>query len=234
MKKYFIILLIALLPLSVFAQNCGGYYYLQDHSEIQMTSYDRDGKPSVVVTSRITGVSSIPGGIKSNFQTTVKDKDGQLMDQGQGTMKCLHGNLSVDMRQSMPSGSMKQFQNMRVKADEAYIVYPADMRVGQALPDASYHMEIYKNESDKRFATIDYTVSKRKVAGKEQVTTPAGSWNCFKITSSMTMKITIGIAIPMRFEVTEWFAPDFGIVKTEDDRRNGKQVGSMELTRIKK
>lgn len=234
MKKRLLFPIICLLPAYVFAQDCGGYYYLQNHAVVQMTSYDQDGVPGVVVTSHISGVSAIPGGVTSNFQTTVKDKNGNVMDQGQGTMKCLHGNLSVDMKQSMPSGSLSQFKNMRVKADQAYLVYPSTMDVGQSLPDATSHMEMYKKETGKRFATIDYTVSDRKVAGKEQIKTPAGSWDCLKITSNMTMRIKIGIGIPMRFKVTEWFAPGFGIVKTVDYNKKGKEIGSMALTALKK
>jgi hypothetical protein len=55
----------------------------------------------------------------------------------------------------------------------------------------------------------------RKVVGKEQVTTAAGSWDCYKISSNTKMKIkTMGIGVPMNMDVTEWFAPGFGVVKT--------------------
>lgn len=212
MKKQLFTSIICMLPLSVFAQNCGGYYYLTSHAAVQMTTYDEDDMPSVVVTSHIAKVSAIPGGTASDFHTTVKDKDGNILDQGSGTAKCRQGKLSVDMRQSIPSGSMKQFQNMQVKSDPSYIEYPSTMSVGQNLPDASCHMEMDKKETGKRFATVDYTVSNRKVAGKEKVTTPAGAWDCFKITSNMKMIMKIGIGIPLRFKVTEYFAPDFGIV----------------------
>lgn len=241
MKKHLFIALLCLQPLWSLAQtplttagDCSGYYYLTDHAAIEMTTYGEDGTPSVTVSSVISKVSAIPGGTASDFQTVVKDKDGNVLDQGSGTAKCQQGKLSIDMHQSMPSASMTQFQHMRVKADPSYIQYPSDMAVGQSLPDASYHMDIYKKESDKRFATVDYTISKRKVAGQETVTTAAGSWNCFKITSDMTMRIKIGIGIPMRFHVTEWFAPGFGIVKTADYNKKGKKMGYTELTAMKK
>jgi hypothetical protein len=234
MDKYLFIFLICLLPLSSTAQNCGGYYYLTNQAEIQMTTYGEDGTATVTVSSRISKVTAIAGGTASNFQTIVKDKDGKILDQGSGTAKCQQGKLSVDMRQSIPSGSTKQFQDMEVKADQSYIVYPSDMNVGQSLPDAFYHMEIYKKESDKVFATVDYTVNNRKVTGKEKVTPAAGTWDCFKITSDMKMNMKIGIGIPFRFKVTEYFAPDFGIVKILDYNKNGKKMGYTELTAFSK
>lgn len=234
MKKYLLLVSSLVFPSFAFAQNCSGYYYLQNHTEVQMTTYDKHGKPAVVVTSRITDAKSIPGGMQSNFQSTIKDQDGNVIEEGNGTMKCDHGNLSIDMKQAMPSSSMKQFEDMRVKADEAYLTYPATMNIGQNLPGATFHMEMYKKANNKRFATVDYTISKRKVEGKETVSTPAGNWNCFKITYNMVMKIKIGIGIPMHFTVTEWFAPDFGIVKTTDYNKKGEVIGSTELTSLKK
>ncbi len=59
-------------------------------------------------------------------------------------------------------------------------------------------------------------VTNRKVQAKETVTTSAGTWDCYKITNSTKMKIkTMGIGMPMNIENTEWFAPGFGVVKTE-------------------
>lgn len=234
MRNYFLLACVLLFPSFVFAQSCSGYYYLRDHTEIEMTTYDRQGDPAVVVTSRVADVSSVPGGEESKFESTVKDKDGKVLEQGSGTAKCLQGNLSVDMRATMPSGSMKQFQNMQMKADVSYLEYPSNMSVGQVLPDASFHMEIYKKESSRRFATVDYTISNRKVEGKEEITTSAGKWNCFKISYDLKMRMKIGIGIPMQFTVTEWFAPGFGIVKTEDYSRKGKNMGSTVLTALKK
>jgi len=38
----------------------------------------------------------------------------------------------------------------------------------------------------------------------------------------------------MNFKVTEWFAPGFGVVKSETYARNGKLLGSTQLTSLKK
>jgi hypothetical protein len=49
------------------------------------------------------------------------------------------------------------------------------------------------------------------------------------------MKIKMGgIGIPMNMKTTEWFVPNFGIVKTETFNKKGKLVGSSLLTKLKK
>ena len=71
-------------------------------------------------------------------------------------------------------------------------------------------------------------MTNRSVQAKEKVTSPAGNWDAFKITyhSKIKMKIA-GIGIPVNTEVTEWYVPDFGIVKTES------KYGSTLITAIK-
>lgn len=52
------------------------------------------------------------------------------------------------------------------------------------------------NKGMKQTLTLD--VINRKVEGKEKITTPAGSWDCYKITNSTKMKIKVmGIGMPI-------------------------------------
>ncbi|MGB8192458.1 MAG: hypothetical protein WCF67_11095, partial [Chitinophagaceae bacterium] len=76
--------------------------------------------------------------------------------------------------------------------------------------------------------TLTLNVTDRKVEAKESVTTPAGTWECYKISSKNKIHVKMGpIGIPMNMEVTEWFAPGFGVVKTES-----KSGGTM-ITAVK-
>jgi hypothetical protein len=76
--------------------------------------------------------------------------------------------------------------------------------------------------------TLTLVVSDRKVEGKESVTTPAGTWECFKISGKNKITMKMGpVGIPMNIESTEWFAPGFGVVKTES------KSGSTLITVVK-
>ncbi len=75
--------------------------------------------------------------------------------------------------------------------------------------------------------TVSVSITDRKVAGKETVTTSAGTWECYKITYKSKITMKIGIGIPIKMDVTEWYAPGFGVVKTES---NG---GKTEITAVK-
>jgi hypothetical protein len=122
-----------------------------------------------------------------------------------------------------------------VKADEVFIEYPATMSAGQTLKDANFKMEMYNKGT--LFTTMTFDETNRKVEGKEAITTPAGTWECWKITYEGKIKATMApmnIGIPINMQGTEWFAPGFGIVKTESFNKNGKFLASTLITSIKK
>ena len=60
-------------------------------------------------------------------------------------------------------------------------------------------------------------ITNRKVEGKESITTAAGTWDCFKISYHSKVLVKIIVGIPMNSNVTEWYAPGFGVVKTESN-----------------
>lgn len=63
-------------------------------------------------------------------------------------------------------------------------------------------------------ANVAIDVTNRKVEAKEKVTTSGGTWDAYKITYDAKTVITMGIGIPIKMQITEWFVPDFGMVKS--------------------
>jgi hypothetical protein len=131
----------------------------------------------------------------------------------------------MDMKMFIPSAQMEQMGEMSGAGSTNYLEYPSSMKEGDALKDASFSMDFKSTSGINSHISMDMT--NRKVAGKESVTTPAGTWNCYKITYHSKMIFKMGIGIPMNFDVTEWFAQGFGVVKTES---NG---GTTQITAIK-
>ena len=131
----------------------------------------------------------------------------------------------VDMTMQLPQAQQEQFAKADVKAEKIFIEYPNNMKVGDKLKDATLDMNI-DNSGMKQ--NVHMETSDRTVAAKESVTTTAGTWECFKITykSKITIK-TMGIGMPFNIEGSEWFAPGFGIVKTESKH------GGTAITAIK-
>ncbi len=225
----------ALLFSNAFSQNCSGYYYLSN-SSVVMTTYDKKGDESGKVTYTISNINKSGNDITANFTSEMVNEKGKSLSKGSGKYKCNGGNLFIDAKASMPQEQMGAYKDMDIKADEVFIEYPSNLSGGQSLKDANFKMDVINKGS--AFSTLTMDQTNRKVEGKETVTSPAGTWECWKISYDGRFRATVGgpagIGIPFNFKSTEWFAPGFGIVKTETYNKNGKLIGSTLITSVKK
>lgn len=233
MKKVFLLFIAAFITEILIGQDCQNFYYLTDKAVIEMTVYDRKGEATGRQQWKVTDVKSAGNGYTSHVASTFTDAKGKEGVTANGVFRCENGVFQADMRMAMPQQQMEAYKDMEVKADEVYIEYPHNMASGQKLKDGTFKMEIYNK--DALATTLNYTLANRVVEGKEKVTTPAGSWDAYKISYEGQMKTMIGgIGIPINFKIIEWFVPGFGIVKTESYSKNDKLMGSTLVTSIKK
>ena len=221
--KYLFSVSMLFISSSAISQDCKNYYYLQNNKTIEMTIYNKKGETSARQVYTISGYKNSGGTSSANVASEMFDKKGNSTTKSVSTVKCMGGVMMMDMKMSMPQG--QEYGNTDAKAENVYIEYPAAMNAGDNLKDG--HMELaLDNKGMKQTLTLD--VTNRKVEGKEKITTPAGTWDCYRITNSTKMKIkTMGIGIPINMDVTEWYAPGFGVVETQS------KYGKTEITSIK-
>jgi len=222
--KYIFALICLLAAAGVHAQDCKNYYYLQNNKTIEMTIYGKKGDVAGKNVYQVSNVNSSGGSVTSDVNSEMFDKKGKSIIKSAMSIKCTNGVMMMDMKAMIPSAQAQQFK-MDAKADNVYIEYPNNMKPGDALKDATMTMDVNNNGMQQ---SLTMNVSNRKVEGKESVTSPAGTWDCFKITSHTKINMKMGpIGIPMNMDTTEWFAPGFGVVKTETKQ------GSTLITAVK-
>ncbi|MBC9912667.1 hypothetical protein [Chitinophaga varians] len=231
MKKGWCFILMLLLAGSLSAQDCAGYYYLLNNAQVEMTMYDGSNAPVGKTIYKVNNVHKEATGTTSNFTATVYDKTENMITTSQGTFKCSGDGIALDMKVGMPSFSQLKDLKMEAKTTNAFLNYPANMQVGQDLKGGTFEMAGNMGGME---IGIAYTVNNRKVVGKEKVTTPAGTWNCYKINYNLSFKMQMmGNTVPIDLTATEWFAPGFGMVKTVS-YKEGKEAGSTMITSFKK
>jgi hypothetical protein len=206
------------------AQDCKTYYYLQNNKTIEMTIYNKKGDESGKQVSAVSDVKNSGGATIGSINSEMFDKKGKSIAKSKGTIQCKGGVMMVDMKMALSPQQQEQFAT-DAKADNLYMEYPANMKAGDKLKDATMDLTI-DNSGMKQ--SVKMVVSDRNVEGKESVTTTAGTWECYKISfkSKVTIK-TVGIGIPINMDGTEWFAPGFGVVKTQSKH------GGTAITAIK-
>jgi hypothetical protein len=214
--KPIIVLLLSMLGGSlVFSQNCN-YYYLQNGKTAEITFYSKKGDESGKSVYTVTSASKSGGTTSATVNSEVFSKKGKTIAKGTNNMKCDNGVLMVDLKAFISPEQAEQIK-ADAKASDVYLSYPANMKVGDALPDGTMNIDIQQSNGMK--SNVDIKITNRKVEGQESVTTPAGTWNCFKISYHSAIRIALmGIGIPVKADITEWFAPNFGVVKTETSK----------------
>jgi hypothetical protein len=204
-----------------YTQNCPDYYFLQNNKTIEVSIYTKKGKEN---GKHIYTVSNPTKSANASVTSELFDKDGKSMSKGTNAIKCVNGALMMDIKMTMTEDQQKKFADAKAQSDN-FIEYPAVLKEGDNLKDASLTMQMKASGQDE---TVDLNIINRKVVAKESVTSPAGTWDCYKITFTSKVKITMmGMGIPVSFDITEWFCPGFGVVKTES------RYGTTLVTSIK-
>ena len=206
------------------AQDCKQYYFLQNNKTVEMTIYGKKGDPTGKNVYNISNVQTAGGSTTAVVNSEMFDKKGKSMVKATNNIKCTGGVMMMDMKMMIPQQQMEQFKNSDVKAESVYIEYPAKMKEGDQLKDASFQMS---SQNGPLTYTLTMNITERKVIGKEPVTTTAGTWDCYKITSKSKMNVKMGVNIPINIESTEWYAPGFGIVKTENKNGGGTAITAL-------
>lgn len=191
-----------------------------------MTVSNNKGKESGKMTYAVSDSKKNGNSITATINSEFVDTKGKTITKATNNVKCENGVMQMDMKTFIPPAQMEQMKSGEAKATDVYLEYPANMNVGDQLKDGQFNMD-YESTSGLK-SSIEISITERKVEGKETVTTPAGTWECYKIAgkNKIVSKIA-GIGFPVKMDVTEWFAPGFGVVKTES------KTGKTEITSIK-
>lgn len=223
--KRLLIPALLLASLYSFSQDCTGFYYMQNNKTVEMTIKNKKGKETGKITYAISNVQKSGGTVTSTINSEFVDDKGKSISKATNIMKCVGGIIMMDMKMFIPSAQQEQVGNISATGQESYLEYPSNMKEGDILKDGQFEMDFKMQSGIGAHISVD--ISNRKVQGKESLTTPAGTWDCIKITYRSKVVVKIGIGIPIKADVTEWYAPGFGVIKTES------KSGTTEITSVK-
>ncbi len=241
MKKLLITTLICLIiTKGLFAQDCLHYLYLQKDKIIEMTGYSKKGDVLSKTSAKVIDVKTAGGTATANVVTDIFDKNGKQLGTTNTDYKCDGSSVSVQMHFDGDKTQDKSAtMNINVTGNMTE-QYPLDMKVGDHLKDYTSQVQMIHG------TTATVKVTDRIVEAKENLTTPAGTWECFRISYKSTITTTVaksssdtankfnavfnklGIKPPSSTnETTIWYVPGFAVIKILTKN------GYIELTGLK-
>jgi hypothetical protein len=214
---------------TLLAQDCKtGFYPFTVGTIMEQTHSDKKGKISSVTTTKITSVDPTADGYRIGMHLDGKDDKGKSTFSSESAVECKNGVYYFqfsDLYGEMMAGNagLKDME-MVVSGDE--LDMPSSLTVGQTLPDAASNIQFKMNG----FALMNFSfsVKNRKVAARENITTTAGSFDCYKITYDMDVKIMGNRSM----KVTSWWASGIGMVRQETYNAKNELESKTELTKL--
>lgn len=229
-QRFFLIAaLLGVTFLVVHAQDCQNYYFLTKGASAELSLFDAKNALSGRQEWTVREVTGTRNRLESHADVVMYDDKGRELGKATDvTIRCADGQYGVDMRSLVLNGNgAANSPTLSAKAEIPMALYPNSLQTGMTLPDATFATET--STAGLPMMRVNITVKNRKVEGQETITTPVGSFNCYKITYNSQMKLIFNISM----DGVEWFSPGVGVVKSESYRK-GKLVGSTLLTKFTK
>lgn len=196
----------------------------------KIISVSEDKGVTTVLTQEVTPLPQGQFGEKTDTTTTVytaaDNSTKFVMSTPEEAKKNVIDMVKMQIQasgQSVGIGEIDEFiSSIRAKGELSITINP-DMAAGTKLPNKNMRISVGQD-------TMSYNLWEVKVDGKEEVTTPAGTFECLKV--SFVNRINAG-GENQKINVTEWFAPGVGAVKVEQSVK-GKPFMNQELVKLDK
>lgn len=220
------ILFLCAMPMATAQNDCNMYYPLKEGATFQMTSYDKKNKPTAVLDYKVLKIVNTAGSKVGTIHGSVKDEKGKMLAELDYDVICKDNKLSVDFKSMLNPQMMEQFKEMDYEISGTNLEWPNDLSVGMTLPDGNMTMKIGMSGMN---MTMTVDEKNRKVIGKEKMTTPAGTFDCYVVTFDTSVKMGINQTTSSK----QWVSKGVGLVKQEDSQK-GKIINTSILTAISK
>jgi len=201
-------------------------YPVKDGTEIEYKDYDSKDKLTGSSIQKINKVVEDGNNITVGVDFEGFDKKGEELLKGNFEVRCVDGTFYMDMKNLLDAAALSAYNEMEIEVNANDMAYPPGMKAGTKLPDADISVAI--SSGGVKMFTMTVYVTNRLVETIEDVTTPAGTFECFKTSFDMETKMMVKV----QAKTTQWIAEDVGMVRTENYNKKGKLQGYTVLSKI--
>lgn len=140
---------------------------------------------------------------------------------------CRQDTCFTDGTSELNQESLRSFRDRRFSYEPVPLAWPNHPTVGSTLPSGGITVQVSSTAVD--IAKVYTTVKNRKVVGgPEAITTPAGTFQCYKVESERESGTAARADMVMRNSqrVVDYYTPEVGLVRSEfyDKKGNLEQV----------
>ncbi len=209
-------------PPAATVPDCEHPFGLYDNMELIYKLADASGKPLGEIRRRVVSLGTRTdkkGELKINtvlLKSGLYSSANQLIRQQDLTFHCQRDTTFTDGLQEMDYDNLKSFRDRYFEFTPTSLAWPHQAQAGSSLPQGGIMVNVHSSAVD--IAKVYTTVRKRRVVGNQQnVTTPAGTFLCYKVESERETAIQPKPDIIRRTTTyaIDYYSPTVGLVRTE-------------------
>ncbi|MCK8490505.1 MULTISPECIES: hypothetical protein [Spirosoma] len=214
------------------AQDCMGIA-LKSGMSFELSTFNAKDKPTGKITYQVKDVHKEGSSTVMDIVAQFQDEKGNQRPPYPIHYTCTGDELVADLS-GMAQGMQSSMKDMEMKLKTNKLVYPRKLSVGQKLDEGKMEADILTNGTP--MMNMMMTMSNRQVEGQESVTTPAGTFDTYKITSDISYENRpLAIPIPIRgtMRVVSYRSNNQLLdIKSENYNKNGKLMGYTLLSKV--
>jgi hypothetical protein len=208
------------------AQECEMYFPSKEGTQMQLKHFDKKDKLTGITKEKILSKTKVAGVTTVTIESEVSSAKNESQSKFNYEVKCENGVFVIDMRSYM--GSLSQSgTNADTKIEATNLSIPSNPKTGDVLGDGQ--LVLSTNTGGAVNMSTSIKITNRKVEGFEDITCPAGTFKCVKISYDIEMNMLFRI----KSKGIEWYSKNVGLVRSESLDKNGKLMGYMVLTELK-
>ena len=206
---------------------CEGYMLMQKGVTLVYSDYDGKEKLTGTQTNTVKEITSEGGILKVTMHTISKDAKDKVLSEGDFSFTCENGVIKIDMKSMTGQGMYDSMEGMEIGIDQTDLVFPATFKEGQTLEDGQMTMTI--SSGGMQVMKMVTNITDRNVEKFENLTTPAGSFDCVKMNQVMSTEM---MGRTTKMKSIQWLSLNVGAVRTETYNEDGTLQSVHLLTQI--
>jgi hypothetical protein len=226
MKKILFLILISFSAMILKAQET--FFPTKEGTVLVYKTYDKKDKETSTVRYTVKNIRNDGDNMDITYLCESLDNKEKLVFKEEITIHKKGDILFLDMSNFINKAAFQQEGEIpaEIQVSGNNMEIPSNPKPGDIMPDANVEMALKMGIVNMK---VGAEVTNRKVESFEDVTVPAGNFNCCKFSADVN---SVALGMKMKSKSLDWYAKGIGTVKTETYDKNGKLQSHTELVKI--
>lgn len=221
-------------PAAAAGADCSQPFGLAPGTELTYQLRDEKQRPTGLQILKVALITAheaekkAPAYTEVLLKSALYDANNRLQRNEEYVYQCRRDTVLTDGRLLLDPALLKSFRDRRFSYEPVPLAWPNQPTPGP-LPGGRLTVQVSSPSVD--IAQVITTVTERRLSGPESVTTPAGTFQCYKVESRYEYVTQARVDMARRSvkRIVDYYAPGVGVVRTEMRDADGEPDHQAEL-----